>query len=224
MPDFEPLIRSWREDALATGALHAWQVDELEDHLRAILQESGDKGSAESAWQSALEHLGTTSSITTEFNKDLAVTHLAKATGIVIVFALLAVCVNSGGGAVKFVHLPSLAIVLGLVSGGLIASFGPRRCWYALRASFAASSPLEPTEVEALGKVLRRGYWLSWASGALCGLLGMTQLLMLVPEPSLRGQGLAVVLLAPLYGALLAELLFAHCQQWLAGRQMLTSD
>lgn len=220
MLDFEKRMAEWRRALTAGGALRSWQVEELEDHLRTAYSFALEEFASESeAWRAALDRTGCVAAITQEFAKEQSMSPQSKALGIALTIGLLLYVLQSGPGGVNlFVHIPSMVFVLALVGGGLVASFGPARLGHALQASLRTSAPLEPTEVDSLVAVFQRGYRLSWMAGVLGFIVGFTQSMANLSDPSMIGRGLAQCSLCLFYGALLAEIFFANGRQWLENR------
>jgi len=220
MPELEHNLEAWRRALLSSGHLRAWQVDELEDHLREAYGAAREiEADQETAWKTALESIGRVNALTREFHKADHMSPTAKLAGIALVLALLLLILAAGpGGAGVFLHLPALLCLTVFVLGGLVASFGPGRVGRALGASLRASTPLEAAEVEHLAQVLRRGQRLAWMGGLVLAIVGAIQCLAALDDPSRLGFGLATSSLSVLYGALLAEVGFGSAQQWLRAR------
>lgn len=221
MPDLETRIATWRRQLQSGGAIRAWQVDELEDHLRsayACAQEEGENDGR--AWLTALNRTGQVELITAEFKKEQAMNPLSRFFGIALVLAMIWLILGTGpGGFVIFVHVPSIVAISVFVFGGLVASFGFHQVRRALRAGFSGSIPSEPAEAAALLNVLNRGQRLSWMSGVVLTIIGLVQMLANLSDPSMLGRGAATATLSLFYGAILAEVGFASLRQWLENRR-----
>jgi len=221
MHEFEDRLRTWRRDWLTRRGVQSWHADELEDQLRCAYTAALESGAEDDqAWCAAAQALGDLDLIHAEYTKERIMSPISKLTGIAITLGILGLCVLTGPkGLGPFVHIPSAIFVVTLVVGGLIASFGLARVRRAARASLASSAPLEPAEIDELLPVMRRGYRLCWMSGVVGMIIGSMQMLENLSDPSLIGRGLATATLTLLYGALLAELVFANGQQWIENRR-----
>ena len=220
MPELESRVDAWRRQLLSSGVVRAWQVDELEDHLRSAYACSLEQGESDRhAWSSALNQTGQIEWITAEFKKEQAMNPLSRFAGIAVVLAMLWLIFSTGpGGLWIYVHVPSIVALVVFVSGGLVASFGLDQVRRALRASLSGSTPLEPAEAAALSAVLCRGQRLSWMSGVVLAMIGFIQMMANLSDPSMIGSGVATASLSLLYGALMAEVGFASVRQWLDNR------
>lgn len=220
MPDLETRVEAWRRQLLCNGVLRAWQVDELEDHLRSAYARALEQGEDDrNAWSTALNHTGQVELITAEFKKEQAMNPVSRFAGIALVLAMIGLILGTGpGGFQMYVHVPSFVALFVFVFGGLVASFGLDQVRRALRASLTSSTPLEPEEAAVLSGVLSRGQRLSWMSGVVLVIIGFIQMMGNLSDPSMIGQGVATASLSLLYGAVLAEVGFASVRQWLENR------
>ena len=140
--------------------------------------------------------------------------------GLTIILGVVgwAVVMGAGDKVLAFVDPYSAIWVGGLLIGGLWLSFGPMTV---LRAVAALLSNRSITERE-LGviylSVFTRAYQLAWAGGLVGLLINFFITLMHLDDPSYLGQGMAVSLLPVLYGAFLAEFLFAPLRQVMVHR------
>jgi len=139
---------------------------------------------------------------------------LSRFLGITLSLAVLAAAIMPFTSLGSYLDTSSILLVTGLVIGGLMASFGPRAILRSLRQALA-SSPLPGRDVANSLAIARHGYHLSWAAGGVGVIVGVVNLLSNLGGPSEIGPGLALALLCLLYGALLAELVFANATQWL---------
>jgi hypothetical protein len=202
--------------------LAEWQLDELEDHLRTAFERHRDAGHSD-AWalEEALRDLGPASSLAAEYHKvNPLMNPLSKLLGIVLSLAVIAAAVGANQNLPGLVEPGALALVTGLVLGGLIASFGPARLARTLAVGFGRRVVLDERERDELLAVVRRGYRLSWASGALGTIAGVIQTSMSLADPAQIGPAAALALFSLLYGALLAELVFGNLQPWVAGQRV----
>jgi flagellar motor component MotA len=139
---------------------------------------------------------------------------LSRLLGITFSLAALAATILPSTSLGSYLSVPSFLLVAGLVVGGLMASFGPRSTLRALRQALE-SAPLPDRDVTDSLRLARHGYHLSWAAGGVGVLVGIVNVLTNIADPSQLGWGLSLALLSLLYGALLAELVFANAIQWL---------
>ena len=119
--------------------------------------------------------------------------------------SMVVLTIIMGGEGAVFFNAPSLILVLGLTLGLLLAAHGAD----ALRFSADASrffTGIEPNPKFAA--IAREGSRFALASGAVGALIGVIQMLATLDDPSKIGRGMAVALLAPLYGLILSEFVF----------------
>lgn len=128
-----------------------------------------------------------------------------RITGLGMLAAALGWACLSGGKLTQFYHLPSVLIVVGFVSAGLWASFGPIDVCRAISSRMITDPNLTPQRIARNTAVIERGYQLSWGAGFVGALVGMVIMLQNMDDPSSIGPGTAVSLLSLLYGAALAE-------------------
>ncbi len=139
---------------------------------------------------------------------------LSRLAGVGIVLATLVLVAAPGGYLGMFIDIPSAVLVIGIVLGGLVASFGPRAILRALRQA-SEREPLPGRDVEISLRLAKHGYRLCWAAGVLGVLVGVIVMLANLGDPAQIGGGLALCLISLLYGALFAELVFSNLAQWL---------
>ncbi|MFT5287268.1 MAG: hypothetical protein ACI8TQ_003450 [Planctomycetota bacterium] len=221
---FEQELTEWIEANSGRDRLSALQLEELSDHLlhkaELLVAQGCDH---REAFSSAACDLGDISLLAKEFQKaNPAMSPISKWIGTLITGVLLLY----GTGFVVplwiFVHVPSLAVVFGVVTGGLWASFGPRTVWRTIRFTLAGAGGLQAGERELFEAVLQRGYGLSWAAGVLGALVSLVSLLqnLYFEDMGAFGQAVAMCLLTLLYGAILAELGFRTLRQWLRASEV----
>ena len=224
MHSLDQRITAWRRALAASGTVQDWQITELEDHLLTAFDLAQEEFPSEAlAWEAALERTGSISVITEEFAKEQVMSPLSKLAGIGITVGMLAFVISTGPTPIEFLFMPALLFVLALVGGGLVARFGPSKVLRAVNASLRGSSRLEAAEVQTLCEVFDRGYRLAWMSGVVACIAGVIQMLQVLSDPTQIGPGLATCLHGLLYGALLAEVVFANARQWLVVRARATS-
>lgn len=210
-----PSIAAYLDELRRKAHLSGDDLAELEDHLLTSIQADVQNGlPQEAAEQRAINNLGPIAPLAQEFQKESTMNPLSRLLGISFSFAALAAAIMPYTSVGSYVDVPSFLLVLGLVVGGLMASFGPRATLRALRQALE-SAPLPGRDVTDSMRLARHGYHLSWAAGGVGVLIGVVNILANLGDPSQLGGGLALALLSLLYGALFAELVFANATQWL---------
>lgn len=111
----------------------------------------------------------------------------------------------SKGTFEMFLDPAAMAIVFGAVLGGLWISFDPRLLAEAFGKSLQSEKITDPKKVTLYVAVLSRAHQLAWGAGLVGTLIGMVLMLANMDDPDAIGPGMAVALLALLYGAFLAE-------------------
>lgn len=219
MADLEPAIAAWRRSLRAVG-LRDEQLAELEDHLRCCITLAIDAGrSTEEAFTAARAQLGAPAVLADEFHKEKNMHPLSKLLGLAIaILAMLTVIELEGGQSIGLLALPPLLMVLGISSGGLVASHGPRRVLRMLAVAFGGRRAL-PGEAEELRWICRRGHRLAYAGGVLQTVLGAMHILSVLDSPSVIGPSIAYVLIGLVHAVLVAELGFATAERWVAGAE-----
>lgn len=128
-----------------------------------------------------------------------------------------------GDRSSALVDIPSAIWVVGLLVGGLLISFSPK----VLLSTFVAVLNRRRAPIrEALATqlmVFTRAYQLAWGAGLVSLLVNSIIMLQNLSDPSRIGSAMAVAMLCPLYGAFLAEFVFAPLRQVLANRAVLYS-
>jgi len=210
-----PELHDHLERLTRRGRLSAGQRAELEDHLISALEHGLERGLDEdAATVVALASLGPVAPLAMEFRKERSMSPLSRLAGIGIVLAAIALVTAPAGYLGTFLDVPSALLVVGIVLGGLVASFGPRAIVRALRQAFE-QDPLPGRDTAVSLRLAQHGYRLSWAAGVLGMLLGVVLMLSNLSDPADLGVGAALCVLSLLYGALLAELVFSNLAQWL---------
>lgn len=198
------------------GGFSEGQLAELEDQLMCAYEQAREWGSSSAdARLATLGSLGALDALVTEYRKENLMKPLSRLAGIAMapgIIVLMALALGESLGS--FIDLPSLLLVCGVVFGGLFASHGPHAMLRCLRQALE-QEPMAQRDVAASLRVARNGYRLCWAAGTVGVLLGVVHMLSNLSDPSLIGAGIAVSILSLLYGALLAELVFANIVQWL---------
>jgi len=124
--------------------------------------------------------------------------------------ALVLGALASRDSLASFADTRGLGLTLGLTFGGLWASFGHRRVFAAFASAFAGRAGDDGSAVLSRARVL------GWSSGGLACLVGVLLELSAMESPAALATGLARASLSILYGALLAELVFANLRHWVA--------
>lgn len=140
-----------------------------------------------------------------------------RLTGFVLLLGLCLLATMTGGRLAFFIDFPSIVLVGGVVTFGLVASFGPVESFMAFVAGMTVSSRgfFGHDDLPRHIAVMDRAIQLTWAAGFLGLLVGMILMLQNMDDPSMIGPGMAVSLLSMVYAVALAELLFAPLKQGL---------
>lgn len=128
--------------------------------------------------------------------------------GLILLVLVMLAMMLLGGRLGVYLDIPSVVLVLGILFGGLLLSHGLIAPFVAVGHVFAPRGARTPDRLLASVAVLRRAGRLSWAAGVIGFLIGGVTMLWDLSDPSSIGAGLGVAMVAPLYGAVLAELLF----------------
>ncbi|MEM7577793.1 MAG: MotA/TolQ/ExbB proton channel family protein [Planctomycetota bacterium] len=204
----EARLQRWRLDLALRHGLLKRELDELEDHVRANLNDAGVLH-AEHALEQSLSNLGDSRQIARELRRSRRGDLAHSAVGWAIVgFGIVSMTLLMGVAGI-YIDLPSLIWIGIIVIGGLWTTYRPGAIVRALAMGGLRRPPRDFDDVvEAFG-VLRRGRHLGWASGVLGSLLGVIAMLADLSDYHAIGAGLAVALITTLYGALVSELVFA---------------
>ncbi len=127
--------------------------------------------------------------------------------GVGILAGFVGWAMLSKGTFEMFLDPAGLAIVFGVVLGGLWISFDPRLVADAFAKSLQSEKVTDPKKVALYAAVLSRAHQLAWGAGLVGTLIGMVLMLANMDDPAAIGPGMAVSLLTLLYGAFLAEFL-----------------
>jgi len=135
--------------------------------------------------------------------------------GFCIVAGVLTWICFSGGAIGMFLDIPSLVLVVALLIGCCLFCFTPREVVDAV--SGVVSGPGEATDAQLQRRiaVADLAYQVTWGAGVVGTLMGLIAMLADLSDPASIGAGMSVALLSTLYGALLAEFVFAPCQRTL---------
>lgn len=130
---------------------------------------------------------------------------------ILVIWAGLAL----GGNMGVYFDIPSIVFVIGVLIGGALLCFPITQLVDAFLATMQAeaSAPVNNWQRQQRIAVFARLYQLAWGGGLVAALLGLIGMLSDLSDPASIGAGMAVALIAPAYGALLAEFIFNPMQQ-----------
>ena len=128
--------------------------------------------------------------------------------GVGLLMGLVGWAMLSKGTFEMFLDPAAMAIVFGAVLGGLWISFDPRLLADTFAKSLQSEKITDPKKVTLYVAVLSRAHQLAWGAGLVGTLIGMVLMLANMDDPNAIGPGMAVSLLALLYGAFLAEFIF----------------
>jgi len=146
--------------------------------------------------------------------------------GLCILIVMLFGSAMLGGKLSIFVDLPSIVMVVGVLFGGAMLCFPVGQIADAIGAVFAGDDApaMNAWQREQRIAVFARLYQLAWGAGLVGALLGLIAKLSDLSNPASIGAGIAVSLLAPAYGALLAEFLFNPMQQMVMNQRPIDDD
>ncbi|MEM1446027.1 MAG: MotA/TolQ/ExbB proton channel family protein [Planctomycetota bacterium] len=204
----EMRLRRWRLELALKHGLLKRELDELEDHIRAGLNDA-EVLHAEHALEQSLAKLGDSKSIARELRRSRRGDLAHSAVGVFIVGFFTLLVMLSAGNLGIYIDIPSFIWVGAIVIGGLWVTYRPRTAIRSFAMGALRQSPRDLDDIVEVCGVLRRGRQLGWASGVLGSLLQTIAMLADLSDPAAIGAGIAVALLTTLYGALLAELVFA---------------
>jgi len=210
-----------RRSELARLGLGGEHLDELEDHLRCEVEAEvgADASAVEAAVAVAVERLGATNALATEYRKaHPPMTLIPKLLGVACSLGVVFFALGSSLDLSMLLDAPSVLLVGGFVAGGLCASFGPRRIARTVAVGLGAGEAPTLEDLEQLDAVSVRGQRLAWASGVVGFLAGLVATAANLSDPAQIGPAIALSLLSLLYGSLLAELGFGSLRAWIAGR------
>ncbi|MCE5249901.1 MotA/TolQ/ExbB proton channel family protein [bacterium] len=128
--------------------------------------------------------------------------------GIIILIAVCLYGMMSGTSLLLFINPPSLVIVVGILVGGILVPFGCSIPLNAMKKAHQKEGVVNPDELRQYLQFFDYASRLSIGAGIVGTLIGITQMLALINDPSMIGPSLAVALLTAFYGVLLSELVF----------------
>ena len=115
---------------------------------------------------------------------------------------------SASGDAMIFIHVPNFMFVCGICFFLLLGSFGVDFLKF-IPASLL-SLVCKPSRPDArYAEIAKFGSRYVIAGAVICGLMGTMRLLMNLSDPSMLGQGTAMVMLPAFYAILASELFFA---------------
>lgn len=140
---------------------------------------------------------------------------ITRLIGLNILIVMLAGSAVLGGKMSIYIDYPSIIMLIGILFGGVLLCFPVSQIADAFRAAAQAeaAAPVNDWRREQRIAVFVRLYQLAWGGGLVSGLLGLIAMLSDLSDPASIGAGMAASLLAPAYGALLAEFIFNPMQQ-----------
>lgn len=140
---------------------------------------------------------------------------ITRLIGLNILIVMLWATAALSGRASIYIDIPGLVMVIGVLFGGLLLCFPVHQIADALGAAAKAEAapPVSDWHREQRIAVFARLYQLAWGGGLVGALLGLIAMLSDLSDPASIGAGMAVALLPPAYGALLAEFIFNPMQQ-----------
>ena len=136
-----------------------------------------------------------------------------------MVFGLIVCAILMGGDLHAFVDPPSLAVVLGITTGGILFSHSPGEILGAFWTA-CGTDPLSEEKASQAGGVFSRMSHIALASGLIGTLIGLVQMLQNLSDPTKIGPAMAVALLCPLYAIILSELIFKAAEADCRARAM----
>ncbi|MEM8494591.1 MAG: MotA/TolQ/ExbB proton channel family protein [Planctomycetota bacterium] len=210
----EARLQRWRLELALRHGLLKRELDELEDHVRAEL-DNADVCNSEHALEQSLVRLGDSKEIARELRRSRRFVTARVVFGIAVMLAfsigLLALTFRYAFELFfgTLVDLWSIAWIGGLTIGGLLVSYRPAT----ILRTMAICSHRQTADgiddlIDAAG-VLGRGRQLALASGVVGSLVGIITMLIAVADFEAIGAGIGVGLISMLYGLLLAEFFFA---------------
>eukprot|EP00752_Nemacystus_decipiens_P016613 g14853.t1 len=140
---------------------------------------------------------------------------LTRFIGLNILFVMIWGTMMLGGKTGIYLDIPSVVMVVGVLFGGALLCFPVQQITDAFGAALGAesSAPVDHWQRQQRIAVFARLYQLAWGGGLVGALIGLIAMLSDLSDPASIGAGMAVALLAPAYGALLAEFIFNPMQQ-----------
>ena len=221
MFDLNGELKQWRAILLRSGVLRAEDIDELEIHLRELIETlTADGLGVDAAFRTASEQLGDIQSITNEFAKENRTMNVvSRIIGVTIVGLTVGLGAFGSGEIAWFIHFPSLISVLGIVMGGLLLSFRSSAIWKAIARSVGTGQPHSQQELDLNTMVFDRGRQLAWAGGLLAALTGFIAMMWAAGSGVKVSEiGFAVIALNLFYGVILAEVIITPLKHAMIAR------
>lgn len=132
----------------------------------------------------------------------------------IVILGMLWVALSSSRGNIwMFLDVPSLLIVVLFLVGCSLICFTPAELADALRAVTTGPGEADDRQRRRRVAVMNNAYQVAWGAGIVGTFIGLIAMLADLRNPVASGAGLAVTLLTTLYGALLAEFIFAPLRQ-----------
>jgi flagellar motor component MotA len=136
-----------------------------------------------------------------------------------MVFGLIVCAISMGSDLVAFVDLPSVTLVLGITTGGILFSHTAGEILGAFWTA-CGTGQLSKEKASQAGAVFSRMSHLALASGLLGTLIGLIQMLQQMDDLTKIGPAMAVALLCPFYAIILSELIFKAAEADCRARSM----
>lgn len=129
-----------------------------------------------------------------------------------------------GGGLSIYVDIPSIVWMAGVLVGGLWMTHGPVRSCGSIWRALTGYECVSYEELDRHVGVLTMAHRLCWGGGLVGMFAAFIAMLADLSDPAAIGASLAVSLLAPLYGVVLAEFLFAPLTHATVSRSIVPAD
>ena len=151
---------------------------------------------------------------------------ITRLIGLNILILMVVGTAMLGGKLGIYLDIPSLVMVIGVLIGGALMCFSLEQLVDAFGAVLAGGDarPATAWQRETRIAVFARLYQLAWGGGLVGALTGLIAMLSDLSDPESIGAGMAVALLAPAYGALVAEFVFNPMQQAVMNQRPIDTD
>lgn len=119
------------------------------------------------------------------------------------------------GDHTMFIDTNSMILVLGITAAGLWMCYGPGAIVSSFRKTLLTKHTPSQTDLRQAVTILSSAYQLVWAAGLSGTLLGLVIMLSNMDDPAALGPGMAVALLATMYGLIFAEFIIGPIRNML---------
>lgn len=136
----------------------------------------------------------------------MKVTMIAGIT-VIAIFLLYGI-IGGGGSLYQFFDMPSILIVLGMLFGGVLISFGIAVPLKAMKNALIGGGVQTIEELRQYVNFFNLASQLSIAGGIIGTLIGLIGMLATMKNPSTIGSSMALVLITVFYGVVLSEFVF----------------